>query len=85
MEKEIIINRIVEEIKKMPNGAEVCVGSLFYEIYGDKSQLIGFNLFNIYYGVVEELQKVGIELDCSRFAGQIVGLLYNLPLIVKKY
>lgn len=89
---DVIVNRLVEEIKSLPDGTETSISSLLATIYGGiprhgaDNMYIEFDLsdkelFEINKKVSEKAAAVGLYLDFSKYEDQKVGFPFNIPFV----
>lgn len=70
----------VKKIIDLPDGTETSITKLL-----NNSQLTSKQLFDIYTCVDKVCRKIDIVLDFSKENAKVVGLLYNLPFVIRKY
>lgn len=78
MQKEV--ENVIQKIRNLPSGTEISISKLLdsVSIYSDEE------LTNMCCKIFEICDKENIELDFSKYENQKVGLLYNIPFLVKK-
>lgn len=75
-----VISKVVDKIKQLPSNSETTI----YELLGeDVNKFTSEQLFKIDEIVLKVCKKEKIELDFSKYAGQCVGVPYNIPFIKK--
>ena len=74
----IPVFEIVKKIIDLPDGTETSITKLL-----NNPQFTSKQLFDIYNSVIEVCKKINITLDFSEHEGEVVGLPYNLPFIIK--
>lgn len=81
MDLETIIENLTSKIKELEPNTETSISSLLgKDVIANYSSN---NLFDIYNGVIKKCKEENIDLDFSKYKGQIVGLPYNIPFIKK--
>jgi len=83
MTKEEVINKLHEKIKELPDGTETCISQLLYEMFPNQEFKTG-DLFDIEIAIHEKANNEGIIFDKSKYAGQKVGLPFNISFVIKK-
>lgn len=81
MDLETIIENLTNKIKELEPNTETSIPSLL-----GKDVITNYSsndLFDIYIGVINKCKEENIDLDFSKYKGQIVGLPYNIPFIKK--
>ena len=87
-----IIEKLVEALEQRI-GNEISTSQLINEVYGvnclRECVLEGISvddavLFDIDKLLIKAAKKKGIKLDSSKYYGQVVGLPYNVPFVIKK-
>lgn len=74
------VYEVVKKIINMSDGEESSVGKLLSNIsdYGSTQ------LFDIDNTVTEVCNKLGIKLDKTKHAGQVLGLPWNISFVIKR-
>lgn len=89
-EQKQMIQEIVDYIAKLPVGTVITTMGVMEKIFPDKKDEIwenrmymGIDLFDVYFAVLDLLEKQGIELDASDSGDSCGGLpyLYSLEII----
>ena len=81
MKTEEIIELLVQEIAKLPEGTESTIAREVSKLGIDVTDK---ELFDIDYKTIEKLDEKRILLDKSNYAGQCIGLSFNIPFVVRK-
>ena len=81
MKTEEIIELLVQEIAKLPEGTESTIAREVSKLGIDVTDK---ELFDIDYKTIEKLDEKRILLDKSKYAGQCIGLSFNIPFVVRK-
>lgn len=74
MKTEEIIELLVQEIAKLPEGTESTIAREVSKLGIDVTDK---ELFDIDYKTIEKLDEKKILLDKSKYAGQCIGLSFN--------
>ncbi len=81
MNLETIIKNLTGKIKELEPNTEISISNLLgKDVISNYSSK---DLFDIYDGVIKKCKEENIDLDFSKYKGQIVGLPYNIPFIKK--
>lgn len=75
------IKYVVDKIKELQKNTETSITSLLGS--DSLSKYNGDILTKIFDGVCEECEKENIILDFSKYANQKIGLIFNIPFIIK--
>ena len=78
---EEIIELLVQEIAKLPEGTESTIAREVSKLGIDVTDK---ELFDIDYKTIEKLDEKRILLDKSKYVGQCIGLSFNIPFVVRK-
>lgn len=81
MKTEEIIELLVQEIAKLPEGTESTIAREVSKLGIDVTDK---ELFDIDYKTIEKLDEKRILLDKSKYVGQCIGLSFNIPFVVRK-
>ena len=87
-----IIEKLVKALEQRI-GNEISTSQLINEVYEvnclrgcvlEGIRVDDMVLFDINELLIKAAKKEGIKLDSSKYDGQVVGLLYNIPFVIKK-
>ena len=78
-----VVEMVVEHLVSLPVGTELTTREATKQVYGLEG-IEDMELFEIDKQVRKKVKKVGLILDDSKYNDCIVGLLFNIPFIVKR-
>ena len=77
------VQEMINTIKQFPDGTAISTTRLLRGLGYPVKEWSEEDMFQLHFDLLEEAEKLGIELDMSSHDGKLAGLPYNLDFVVR--